>query len=188
MGIFDFIKKENKEMNNNKNINLCVKDKLPDEVYDKLKTLSFINFLNGEVEFFDKSNIDEAQKGFRYNPINNEIINDWIDDEYIIIGYDCSSGCGPDPIIIYNDKNNYPIYWLMTDGGDWNHPLKIADTFEEFINAYNNIIRNKEKIENNSLNLKEYNELYNNIKKIINVNNFDWWNDFLQKNIFNNFQ
>lgn len=184
MGLFDTFRKKQKN-ERKKNISLVVSDKLPNQIYKTIENFKIIYFEDGEIEFFNKSNIDEAQKGFRYNPINNEIINDWIDDEYIIIGYDCSSGCGPDPIIVYNDKNYYPIYWLMTDGGDWNHPLKIADTFEEFVNAYKNIIKNKEKIENNSLNSKEYNELYNNIKKIINENNFDWWKNFLQNNIRN---
>ena len=109
-----------------------VKDKLTKEAYELLK-LPTIEFYYGPLEFFDENNIDENQEGFRYNANTGEIIEEWTGDEYVIVGFDYSAGCGPDPFIVKTDEKELPVFWLMTDGGDWKNPDKIANSLDDFI-------------------------------------------------------
>lgn len=111
--------------------NNSVKGKLSKEVFHLINT-SNIKFKYGEINFFDEKTIDEGQAGFRFNAITGEKIDEWVGDEYVIIGYDSTAGCGPDPYIIKTDENNLPVYWLMADGGDWSNPDLICDSLETF--------------------------------------------------------
>ncbi|MBQ4583588.1 MAG: hypothetical protein IJA94_01675 [Bacilli bacterium] len=111
--------------------NNSVKGKLSKEVFHLINT-SNIKFKYGEISFLDEKNINEGQAGFRFNAITGEKIEDWIGDEYVIIGYDSTAGCGQDPYIIKTDEINLPVYWLMTDGGEWSNPDLICDSLENF--------------------------------------------------------
>ena len=108
-----------------------VNDKLDDNAYDLLK-LPNIAFLYGDLRFFNRDNIDKMQAGFRYNGLTGEKIQDWPGDDYVIIGYDETAGCGPDPIIVKTDEDKLPVYWLMSDGGDWSNPVFVCDSLDEF--------------------------------------------------------
>ena len=112
-------------------MNEIVHDKLNDEAY-KLLDLPTLEFSYGNIEFFNKETIDNAQKGFRYNALTNEKIDAWVGDDYIVIGYDSVSGSGPDPYIINTADPKLPVYWLMSDGGDWSNPDLICDSLEKF--------------------------------------------------------
>ena len=123
-----------------------VSDKLSDKAYELLK-LPNIEFKYGSLLFFNKDNIDEMQAGFRYNGRTGEKIQDWTGDAYVIVGYDETAGCGPDPVIVKTDDEKLPVYWLMTDGGDWDNPTFVCDSLEEFsksinmLNEYANFFR-----------------------------------------------
>lgn len=61
------------------------------------------------------------------------------------IGYDSIAGFGPNPYIIKLDEDNLLLYWLVTDGGDWKNPNKIANSLDDFIKiitCLNNHIEN----------------------------------------------
>ena len=171
------IEQFNNIINSDNTINITVSDMIPDYVYDKINKLDILELNLGEIYFFSKKNIDDAQKGFRYNAITNEIITDWIGNSYIIIGYDTTSGCGPDPLIIKISDINYPIYWLMTDGGDWSNPIKVADSLNSFIKSYNLLIEKKDVLKNNNKIDKEI--LLREVEGIINNSNIDWWKNLI---------
>ena len=164
---------------NDNKISLVVSNMLSDEVYDAINDLEMISLNLGEIEFFSRNEIDEAQKGFRFNPNTNEIINDWIGNNYIIIGYDCTAGFGPEPLIIKIDNPDYPIYWLMTDGGDWEKPIKVADSLTIFTTAYKKLLDYKTLLESNSLTAEECNSLILEIEKIVNSSNISWWKNLV---------
>lgn len=164
---------------NDNKISLVVSNMLSDEVYDAINDLEMISLNLGEIEFFSRNEIDEAQKGFRFNPNTNEIINDWIGNNYIIIGYDCTAGFGPEPLIIKIDNPDYPIYWLMTEGGDWKKPIKVADSLTIFTTAYKKLLDYKTLLESNSLTAEECNSLILEIEKIVNSSNISWWKNLV---------
>ena len=126
-----------------------VKDRLDEATYELLK-LPTIDFPLGEIEFFDKDTIDEAQAGFRYNSETGEKIEEWPDDKFVIVGYDGTAGCGPDPYFVDTSNPKLPVYWFVTDGGDWANPDCICRSLEEFnktikvINDYSDTISNNE--------------------------------------------
>ena len=107
-----------------------------DEKAYKLLSLPSIEFEYGDIDFFNEKTIDKGQEGFRYNGLTGEKIDEWVGDEYIIIGYDCTAGCGPDPYIVKSDDPNLPVYWLMTDGGDWSNPELICDVLDNNLMDY----------------------------------------------------
>lgn len=171
MSLFDVFRRKKVK----KEISLVVSDKIPNEIYKKMKKLKDMSFKYGEIEFFSKETIDEAQAGFRFIPPTNEIINDWAGDEYVIIGYDSTAGCGPDPLIMKTDDEKYPIYWLMTDGGDWNNPEKIANSLDDYI-VIMSIIKGYEKeLEDSTLTETQYNNIINEIGKITNNRYMSFW-------------
>ena len=116
-----------------------VSDKLSDKAYDLLK-LPNIQFKYGSLRFFNKDNINEMQDGFRFNGRTGERIQDWPGDNYVIIGYDETAGCGPEPYIVKTDEEKLPVYWLMTDGGDWSKPTFVCDSLEEFSKSINMLV------------------------------------------------
>ena len=127
-----------------------VSDKLDDKAYDLLK-LPRILFMYGSLHFFDKDNLDKMQEGFRYNGLTGEKIQDWPGDAYVIVGYDETAGCGPDPIIVKTDDEKLPIYWLMSDGGDWANPIFVCDSLEIFNKIMHMLVDYAELFNNSSL-------------------------------------
>lgn len=164
-------------------MDLIVNNKLTDDIYEKLKELDNLYFYLGDITYFSKSNIDEAQKGFRYVPFDNTIIDEWVGNEYVIIGYDTTGGCGPDPIIMKVDEKNLPIYYLMTDGGDWKNPTKIANNFDDYIKIINCISEFSDFLENSTLSEENYNLLIAKISRINSNENIDYWKNLLHSAI-----
>ena len=123
-----------------------------------------------DIIFFEKENIDAGQHGFRYDDLHDEVINEWIGNEYVIIGYDSTAGCGPEPYIMKTDEKELPIYWLMTDGSNWKNPNKIANSFNDFTKIIECINKNLDSNNNpnKELILKE-------IAKINLNNNMKYW-------------
>jgi len=164
-------------------MDLIVNNKLSNEVYDKLNNLEELYFQYGDIIFFSKTNIDDAQKGFRYVPSDNSIIDEWAGNEYVIVGYDSTAGFGPEPIIMKVDEQNLPMYHLMTDGGDWKNPDKIANSFDDYIKIMNCISEFSEYFEYSTLSEENYNLLINKISQINSNENMDYWKILLQSTI-----
>lgn len=82
-----------------------------------------------EIHIHSKDEIENAQAGYRYNGLTGEVIEEWIGDEYIVIGND--SCCG-DPIIAKIDEEKLPIYSMFHD--DWSSLQIIANNLEQYIN------------------------------------------------------
>lgn len=85
----------------------------------------------GEIELFYEDEIDQMQKGFRYDAITGELFEDWIGDEFVVIGCDTTSGAGPDALVINLNEEKLPVYSLSEI--NWNSPTKISNSFEDFI-------------------------------------------------------
>ena len=185
MGLFDFFKKTNTNKKTKENDKIAieiaksVKDMLTEDTYNKLKKM-YIGEL--DVVFFEKGNIDVGQYGFRYNDLRDEIINEWPGNEYVIIGYDSTAGCGPDPYIMKTDEKELPIYWLMTDGGDWKNPNKIANSFNGFIKIIECINENL-----NSENELNKELILSEIAKINSNENMEYWKNLLEHDVENNY-
>lgn len=188
MGLFDFFKKTNTNEKTKENdkiaieISKSVKDMLTEDTYNKLKKL-YIGEL--DIIFFKRENIDAGQIGFRYTGFFNEIgeiIDEWPGNEYVIIGYDSTAGCGPDPYIMKTDEKELPIYWLMTDGGDWKNPDKIANSFNDFIKIIDCINKNL-----NSKNQLNKELILNEISKINLNENMEYWKSLLENVIESNY-
>ena len=177
--IFDKVLSERKNKNQRKPISKIVKDMLTEDTYNKLKKL-YIGEL--DITFFEKENIDASQYGFRYNDLLDEMINEWPGNEYVIIGYDSTAGCGPDTYIMKTDEKELPIYWLMTAGGDWKNPNKIANSFNDFVKIIECINENlnSEKELNKELILSE-------IAKNNSNENMEYWKNLLEHDVENNY-
>ncbi|MBP5684612.1 MAG: hypothetical protein J6X02_05095 [Bacilli bacterium] len=156
-----------------------VSDKLSDEAY-KLLELPMILFPYGEIQFFNKDEIDEMQKGYRTNPHTGEMYEEWAGDEYVLIGYDATAGVGVDQYIIKTDDLKLPIYWLMTDGGDWKHPVLICDSLDKFSNIIKLLSKYQDDLYDGTLTNEQKNDIYNKICEIVGTNNnTKYWNDLL---------
>ena len=151
-------------------ISRYVNDKITDDTYQKLSTLKEIDFKYSRMVYFSKDNIDDGQKGYRYIPDSDEIINEWPDDNLVIIGLDPS----PDPILLKVDEDNLPVY--IFENSDWNYPEVIADSLDDYIKINNMIAEYSESIENKSLNETEFTEL---IEKIKVINDNRYWTQLL---------
>lgn len=174
--------KKNKYLTTNKNveqpkrekkIQKSVRDMLTEETYNKLRNIRIE--WNSEIIFFEKQNIDAGQSGFRYAGFSDEIIDEWPGNEYVIIGYDPTGGCGPDPYIMKTNEKELPIYWLMTDSGDWKNPDKIANSFEDFIKIINCLNKNL-----NSDNNPNKELILNEISQINSNENMWYWKNLLE--------
>lgn len=154
------------------NISKYVSDKISESTYEKLNQLKEISFKYGKMSYFSKENIDRGQEGYRYNPLNDEIIEEWPDDNYVIIGIDNSVGDGGEPIMIKVDEAKLPIYHF--ENLDWNYPEIIADSLDDYIKINNKIFEYLSNLEN--YDESEFNTLSNYIK---NVNNSPYWDDVL---------
>ena len=156
------------------NMVISVKDKLSDETYQKMKNLKEIKFKYGDVIYFTKDNIDKGQEGYKYNSLTGELISEWPDDNFVIIGIDGSIGDGGEPIILKVDESNLPIYHF--ENLDWNYPAIIADSLDDYIKINNIIAEYSKEIEESNLNEQDFNHLIEEIKKI---NDNSYWINFL---------
>ena len=88
----------------------------------------FIEFGACDITLYSKRDFEESQLGFRTDYITKEPILEWIGDNYWLIGDD--STCG-DPFIIDTNNKNFPVYTIFHD--DWNIKIKVADSFDSFV-------------------------------------------------------
>lgn len=102
---------------------LEVLNKIYSNTVDRIIEMGVNNFY-----LYPREEFDEAQKGYRIDSDGNPI-EDWIGDEYYIIGYD---SCEGDPIIVNAKDERVPVYTMCHD--DWSTLELIVDTYEEFIN------------------------------------------------------
>ena len=112
--------------------------------------------------------------------VSIKIITLIIINEYVIIGYDSTDGCGPDPYIMKTDEKELPIYWLMTDGGDWKNPAKIANSFDDFIKIIDCLNKNLNSEHEPNMEL-----LLNEIEQINSNENMWYWQRLLESIISN---
>ena len=115
--------------------NLKASAMLSDRAFELLD-LPYIVFKYGDIDFFRKDEIDIMQDGYR-NVESGDINDDWIGAEYVVIGLDSATSADVDLFIVKADENNYPIYWMNNNGGEWRHPNLICNSLEHF----NTIIR-----------------------------------------------
>ncbi len=158
-----------------------VKDMLDAKAYELLK-LPTIEFRYGNIEFFDRETIDEAQAGFRYIGTDGEKSEDWPGDEYVIIGYDSSVGCGPDPYIVKTDDPNLPVYWLMTDSEDWSELDEVCDKLEDFNKIINMLTEYSDYLGNEELDEEIKKEILDKIGDIVGKDNVSYYWDRLLDN------
>ena len=161
-----------------KKIQKNVRDMLTEETYNKLRNIRI--GWDSEIIFFDEENIDSGQSGFRYAGFSDEIIDEWPGNEYVIIGYDPTDGCGPDPYIMKTNEKELPIYWLMTDGGDWEKPDKIANSFDDFIKIIDCLNKNL-----NSEHKPNKELILNEIAQINSNENMWYWKSLLESIVRN---
>lgn len=84
-----------------------------------------------QIEIVDADDFNQAQEGYRFNPIKNEPIEDWnalVGENYYVIGFDTDLG---DPIIADAGTEGFPIYSMMHDY--WESLEKVANSFDKFI-------------------------------------------------------
>ncbi len=169
-----------------KNENRKVSDMLSDEAYELLD-LPMIQFPYGEIQFFNKDEIDKMQNGFRCNPDTGEIYEEWAGSEYVLIGFDATAGLGVDQYILKVDDSKLPVYWLMTDGGDWKHPDLICDSLEKFSNIIKLLSNYEDEIYDSKLTNTMKEDIYNKICEIMETRNIsNYWIILLNNAINNN--
>ncbi len=160
-----------------------VSNMLTEEAY-KLLGLPMMLFPYGEIQFFGKENIDEMQKGFRNKPDTGEIYEEWAGKEYVLIGFDATAGCGPDLYILKTDDPKYPVYWLMTDGGDWEKPELICDSLEKFNRIMKLLNSYEDTIYNSGLDTLKKDEIYNHICEIMGTKDISfYWDSLLNRGL-----
>ena len=130
------------------------------EIPEKLFNIDVNDIEVGLSEFhmYRKDEIEEAQAGYRYDELTGEPIEDWIGEEYIVIGND--SCCG-DPIIAKIDEDELPIYSMFYD--DWSSLQMISNSLEQFVN----ILKKLDKT--------ECKKIFEEIKKEVPSMSFDYW-------------
>lgn len=144
-----------------KEINLTIPDKLLEKKLNKLQ-LGLNNLI-----FYTKEEIKEKQIGYHYNS-DYQKIEDWIGNNYLIIGYETLLG---DLFLIDINDKQLPVYSMYYD--DWNTILKITKSIDDFRKILN-IISNKD------LSNKEIiNNLINEIKNINQGLELNYWQDLL---------
>lgn len=140
--------------------------KLPEKIFNI--DINDIEIGLSDIHIYGKYEIEEAQAGYRYNELTGETIEDWIGEEYIVIGND--SCCG-DPIIVKINEEKLPIYSMFHD--DWSSLQIIADSLEQFINIL-------KKLDKTDLqNKEECNKALEVIKKAVPNNSFNYWESLI---------
>ena len=119
---------------------------VPEKIFNA--DLKSVDLGLSDILIFEKDEIEKEQIGYRYTglPGEGEPIEDWIGEDYVVIGLD--SCCG-DPIIAKVDEDELPIYFMHHD--DWSSLQLIATSFEQFINLLKKLdktnLANKEECE-----------------------------------------
>ena len=103
--------------------NESVKEKLKDILQRPIEANNMI----GVMSTCSLDDFDDYQEGFRFNPVSNEPIKDWIGDNYYVIGIDSTMG---DPFIIDVEKEGYPVYAMYHD--DWSSLRQISKDYDTF--------------------------------------------------------
>lgn len=85
------------------------------------------------IHLYSKEEFDDAQIGYRVNK-TGEKINEWIGDNYYVIGND--SCCG-DPIIVDTSDSKLPVYSMFHD--DWSMLDKITESYEQYLDILKEI-------------------------------------------------
>ena len=86
---------------------------------------------NEQLEIMSDKDLDYAQEGYRFNPVENKVIEDWaeiVGNSYYVIGFDSMLG---DPILVDTSKPELPVYQMMSE--EWEKVYPIAKSFNEFI-------------------------------------------------------
>jgi len=136
--------------------------KVPEEIFNI--DINDIEVGLSDIHIYGKDEIEEAQAGYRYNGLTGKPIEDWIGEEYIVIGND--SCCG-DPIIAKTDEKGLPIYSMFHD--DWSSLQIIANSFEQFKNTL------KELDKTNLEDKEECKKIFEDIKKEVPNTAYDYW-------------
>lgn len=141
-------------------------ENLPKKLFER--DIELVNCGLSDIYFFQEDEMDEGQAGFRHDGEGNKI-EDWIGDEYVVIGID--SCCG-DPIITDITKEELPIYCMFHD--DWSTLEQIAYNFEQFLEILHMID------DANIGDEKEKEELKAKIKEIVPEEGYEYWECLLQ--------
>lgn len=139
---------------------------IPSKIYNR--NINDIEIGLSEIHLFNKDEIEEAQVGYSVDGDGNKI-EEWIGDNYIVIGND--SCCG-DPIIIDIRDDNLSVYSMFHD--DWGSLQKIADSFEQYLDIL-------KKIDDIDLSDEmEKDKLISQLKNIVPSEGFDYWESIIQ--------
>lgn len=139
---------------------------VPNKIYDI--NINDVKIGVSEIHLYLKDELEKAQIGYRVDNNGNKI-EEWIGDNYIVIGKDYCCG---DPIIMDISDGKLPVYNMFHD--DWNSLQKIADNFEQYIDILKKID------ETNLSDEKEKNKLISIIKKIVSSDAEEYWNSIIQ--------
>ena len=80
---------------------------IPNELFER--DIDDIEIGISEIHLFSKEEIEDAQIGYRIDE-NGNPLEEWIGDDYIVIGND---SCCDDPIIAKIDNKDLPIYSMF---------------------------------------------------------------------------
>ncbi len=140
---------------------------LPKKIFER--DIESVRCGTSDIYFFKESEIENSQRGYRVNGLTGEPINDWIGDNYYVIGEDSSMG---DPIITDISKEELPIYFMMHD--DWSSLEMIAYNIEQFIEILHMIDETTitDEVEKDNLIAK--------IKEIVPEEGFFYWETVIQ--------
>lgn len=150
------------------NISRYVKDKISDENYKKMENLIELETRYGFIVYASKENIDSMQEGYRYNPLTDEVFEEWPDDNYVIIGIDNTVGDGGEPILVKVDEDKLPVYYY--EDITWGYIEQIANSLDDYIKINNMIAEYSNEIENCELSENQFNDLISEISKISDSN------------------
>ena len=101
-------------------------ERIPKRVFEE--RVDNVQIIGGTIYICTEKDFNDEQAGYRYNGISGEIIEDWIGDNYYVIGCDSTLG---DPIIIDINDEKLPVYSMYHD--DWESLTQIASDYETFI-------------------------------------------------------
>ena len=104
---------------------------IPSKIFER--NISDIEVGVSDIHLFSKDEIEDAQIGYRIDDKGNKI-EDWIGDNFVVIGID---SCNGDPIIVDINNEKLPVYSMFCD--DWETLQIITDSFKQFIEILNRI-------------------------------------------------
>ena len=149
----------------------------------ELLDLPYVIFKYGDIDFFRKDEIDAMQDGYR-NDDSGDINDEWIGAEYVVIGLDSATSADVDLFIVKTDENNYPIYWLNKNGGEWRHPSLICNSLEHF-NTIIKMLKNYQNyLDDGALTLEMRDEVINKMANIMGTNDVsNYWFRLLNNSV-----